>query len=57
MEDSRINLKIHPDVHRVLRLIAALTRETHNAILARLLTREWERVQRESVPKESSNAS
>ncbi len=56
MEDSRINLKIHPDVHCVLRLIAALTRETHNAILHRLLTREWERVQAQSRPKEPPHA-
>lgn len=57
MEDTRITMKIHPDVHRVLRLIAALTRETHNAILARLLTREWERLQRQQRLKESSHGS
>lgn len=51
--DHRITMKIHPDVHRVLRLIAALTRETHNAILDRLLTREWERVQSQKIAKES----
>lgn len=55
MEDHRITLKIHPDVHLVLRLIAALTRETHNAILARLLTREWERMQAQARRKESSH--
>jgi excinuclease UvrABC nuclease subunit len=55
-EGARINLKIHPDVHRVLRLIAALTRETHNAILDRLLTREWERVQVQHRSKESPDA-
>ena len=54
MEDTRINLKIHPDVHRVLRLIAALTRETHNAILARLLTTEWDRLQQTDRARSSS---
>jgi hypothetical protein len=53
MEDHRITMKVHPDVHRVLRLIAALTRETHNAILERLLTMEWERVQPQVIAKES----
>ena len=53
MEDNRINLKIQPDVHVVLRLIAARTRETHNAILERLLTTEWERVQAHVIAKES----
>ena len=53
MEDTRINLKVHPDVHRLLRLIAAITREPHNAILDRLLTTEWQRVQSQVIAKES----
>lgn len=55
MDDTRVNLKVNPDVHRILRLIAAITRETHNAILARLLTTEWERVQPQNRRKESSH--
>lgn len=55
MDDHRITMKVHPDVHRVLRLIAALTRETHNAILHRLLTTEWDRLQPQNRSKESSH--
>lgn len=53
MDDTRINLKIPPEVHRLLRLIAAHTREKQYAILARLLTTEWERVQAAERSKES----
>jgi hypothetical protein len=47
MDDHRINLKVPPEVHRLLRLVAASTGEKQYAVLARLLTREWQRVQQQ----------
>ena len=50
MDDHRINLKVPPEVHRLLRLIAAQTREKQYAVLARLLATEWQRVQPQDGP-------
>lgn len=52
MDDTRITIKVPPEVHRLLRLVAAETRETHPQILGRLLTKEWERLQARNLPKE-----
>lgn len=45
MNDSRHTIKIPLTVLRLLRLIAATTGEKQYAVLHRLLTAEWERVQ------------
>lgn len=47
MDDHRINLKVPPEVHRLLRMLAAHTGEKQYAVLARLLAAEWRRVQRQ----------
>lgn len=45
MNESRHTIKIPLSVLRLLRLVAAITGEKQHAILRRLLTAEWERVQ------------
>lgn len=45
MDNSRHNIKIPLPVLRLLRLIAATTGEKQYAVLHRLLTMEWERLQ------------
>lgn len=52
MDATLVNMKIRPDVLRILRLIAATTGEKQYAILERLLTREWQRVQAQVIAKE-----
>jgi len=47
MNDHRRTLKVPPEVHRVLRLIAAHTGEKQYAVLCRLLAAEWSRVQQQ----------
>ena len=44
---QRHNLKADDQTHRLLRLIAAYTGEKQYAVLLRLLTAEWQRVQRQ----------
>jgi hypothetical protein len=46
MDDHRMTLKVPPEVHRLLRQVAASTGEKQYAVLARLLAAEWQRVQR-----------
>lgn len=53
MDDKRKNVKVKPDLWRLLRLIAATTSEQQQAVLARLLTKEWDRLQRQPATKES----
>ena len=45
MNESRHTIKIPLSVLRLLRLVAAITGEKQHAILRRLLTAEWSRVQ------------
>jgi hypothetical protein len=56
MDAKLVNMKIKPAALRLLRLIAATTGEKQYAILDRLLTREWERVQQQVIAKESDHA-
>jgi hypothetical protein len=53
MDAKLVNMKIKPDALRLLRLIAATTGEKQYAILQRLLTMEWTRVQSQAIAKES----
>lgn len=55
MDVTLKNLKVPVEAWKLLRLIAATTGEQQRAILARLLTREWERVQAQVIAKESSD--
>jgi hypothetical protein len=53
MPQTFITQKTTPENQRLLRLIAAATGEKQYATLTRLLTQEWERLQRLAPPKES----
>lgn len=47
MNDLRHTIKVPPDVHRLLRQIAAATGEKQYAVLHRLLAQEWSRLERQ----------
>ena len=47
------NIKTNLQSLRLLKLVAAATGEKQYAVLERLLTKEWERLHRETVRKES----
>lgn len=53
MDAKLVNMKVTPAGLQLLRLIAATTGEKQYAILERLLTTEWERVQAQVIAKES----
>jgi hypothetical protein len=50
-------MKVSREVLTLVRQIAAITGEKHYAVVARLLRREWQRVQSASRSKESTHAS
>ena len=53
MPQALVSHKITREAQRLLRLLAAQTGEKQYAILERLLTREWARVQAQVIAKES----
>ena len=53
MDAKLVNMKVQPATLRLLRLIAATTGDKQYAILDRLLTKEWARVQAQAIAKES----
>lgn len=52
MPQTFITNKTTPNNQRLLRLIAAMTGEKHYEVLTRLLTKEWDRLQREMKRQE-----